>query len=222
MRGVRTLKDVGSYLVRESLGVFSGSDVFSTAYRIYRGEGVMPTPRAPKMFGVRQRFMDGGLYDGAGNKVDFAGRSQSGGCVVKDISPAELGLPLPADILSAPVVEGRSLFLENWMGHYGHFITEFFSRLWLRVQFDQFDRIFVAPFIFGRLREMKKLDFHSALLDSVGVDLDRFELLVDPVRFSHITVPEPGWRVNVSANIHLRPLYSDSRDFWRGVGGVKS
>jgi hypothetical protein len=153
-------------------------------------------------------LVTGCLYDAEGNRVTLSQRRPD--------MPKRQPLCLdeawldPASAIAAPRLQGRTLFLGNFMNHYGHFITEGLSRLWAQEDMARYDHIvaFAANADRGRYRPRA---FHRYFLDLLGMDLSRLRVLTEPVRFEEVTVPEQLWLINCSVNRALRPLHETIR-----------
>ncbi len=121
------------------------------------------------------------------------------------IDPRMIEVSDPA-IAGAERVGGRTLYLGNFMNHYGHFLTEFLSRLWILEEDAGFDCFVAYPSTANRGRYLPK-DFHRDLCGQVGLDLERLKILHAPARFAELVVPEQLWILNTQVNGRLRGLY---------------
>lgn len=152
-------------------------------------------------------FAIGCLYDVHGQRVDL---SQRQGALPPSapicIDPPTIDLDDPT-IAAAERRSGRTLYLGNFMNHYGHFITEFLSRLWLPERSDAFDHIVAYTSIANRGRYLPR-HHHHYLAGLLGLPLSRLEILRTPVRFEEVVVPQQLWEVNGLVNSHLRPFYA--------------
>lgn len=147
----------------------------------------------------------GCLYDAAGNRVDLSQRQG----IRSAAEPLCIDPPTvdPAERRSAAPRQGRTLYLGHFTNHYGHFITEFLSRLWMPDLGVGFDHIVAYPSIWNRGR-YRPTHAHRHLSGLLGLPLERLEILRAPARFAEIVVPQQLWEVNGSVNARMRPLYA--------------
>lgn len=152
-------------------------------------------------------FAIGCLYDSAGLRVDLSQRQ--GKLPPNDpicIDPPTLDLADPS-VAAAERRGGRTLYLGNFMNHYGHFITEFLSRLWLPELSEDFDHVVAYASIANRGRYVPRRA-HRHLARLLGLPLRRLEILRAPLRFEEIVVPQQLWEINRVVNTRVRPLYA--------------
>jgi hypothetical protein len=151
--------------------------------------------------------LSGCLYRPDGSKVSLSERfgGYFGDWVVSD-NPEHLEPPRAARRLS-----GRGLYLGHFMGgHYGHFITEGLSSFWIfeSEPADAFDYLMFHPFTFG----VGQPDYVKLVLDRFGLS-DKPIMIVgeEPIAFEEVVVPERLFRLNHSADPHLRWVYDRVR-----------
>lgn len=180
-------------------------DASSSAFRIVPQEAV---PSGDARVGPKG-VATGCLYDADGRRIDLSQRQ--GDLVLLD--PPQLDAA-DGSVGAAERWRGRTLYLGQFMNQYGHFLTEFLSRLWILERGAEFDRIAAHPSIFNRGRYLPGRH-HSYLAGLLGLRLERLEILRTPVRFAEALVPEQLWSLNRHANTHLRPLYARIADHHR-------
>src|SRR6185503_19946040 len=103
------------------------------------------------------------------------------------------------------------LFLGCFMNQYGHFVTEFLSRLWDWRRVASFDHVVAYPYVFdsGAVHRQR---FHAYLTGLLGLPLDRLAVLRGREQFEEVVIPEQLWVINRSVNRQLRPLYARVRE----------
>lgn len=161
----------------------------------------------PEIPGHIRTFTLGCLHDSAGRRIDLSQRKGGlFGDTVLAIDPPQLEAPAAIERR-----RGRTLYLGHFLTQYGHFITEFLSRLWPVKDAAEFDHIVVLPFVFGH-GVYRPRRFHRYLTGLLGLPLARLEILRAPVGFDEVVVPEQLWVINGHVNSHLRELYARIRD----------
>jgi capsular polysaccharide biosynthesis protein len=100
-------------------------------------------------------------------------------------------------------VPGVGYYMGNIMSHYGHFITEGLSALWLSGGLE-FDYFVAHPFIWGA--EIPAFARQAYAL--VGVDTERIRLIRNPARFEKLIIPDRLWLANASVNAEYRKTIS--------------
>ena len=156
--------------------------------------------------GARKGATRGAIYDAHGDLVTLSQRrTQTQSWQALCVDPLRIDLSA-SQVAAAPRLAGRSLYLGNFANHYGHFVTEFLSRLWILARDRQFDHVIAYPSIANRGRYLPQ-EFHRYMLDLLGLELARIEILRAPVRFDEIVVPEQLWIINTQVNTHLRAVY---------------
>lgn len=155
-------------------------------------------------------MVSGCLYDAEGRRVDLSQRrADISGKMALCLDPASIDLTEPS-VAGATRLRGRTLYLGNFMNHYGHFITESLSRLWSSERMDEFDHV-VSYASNANNGEVRPRHFHRYILGLRGLALSRLEILRLPVRFDEVTVPEQLWSINDHVNSHVRALYAEIR-----------
>lgn len=186
------------WLVDDAPQAITFRDASSSAFRIVPQEAV---PVGDPRIGLKGVAV-GCLYDSEGCRIDLSQRQ--GDLALLD--PPQLDLEDSATA-TAERWSGSTLYLGQFMNQYGHFLTEFLSRLWILERGAAFDRVAAHPSIFNRGRYLPGQP-HRYLAGLLDLQLDRLEILRSPVRFAEVLVPEQLWSLNRHANTHLRPLYA--------------
>jgi len=106
--------------------------------------------------------------------------------------------------------EGRTLYLGNFMSHYGHFITEFLSKCWIFDKATEFDHIVCQPFIFNE-RSVQIHEYHRHMLQLIGLPVERFCFVWAPAEYADVTIPKQLWTINVGCDLAARPVYAKIR-----------
>lgn len=103
-------------------------------------------------------------------------------------------------------ITGKTLYLGHFMGHYGHFISEFLSRCWPLMNGVQFDKIAVFPFIFERRKVIFK-PWQREILRAFDLDINSFIPIYEAMSFEEIIVPEQLFLYQVSGHQVMRDIY---------------
>lgn len=152
-----------------------------------------------------RRVMQGCAYTSAGEKVGISERQGGfGGDHVISLNPERLEPVWTRD----QILRGKCLYLGHHMDHYGHFLTEFLSRLWPDLDFAEFDHVVAFPFIFGRnIREYQR-DLVERL---VGHDLySRLTITKGDVLFESLTIPAPMIVLNRAIHPSVKRIYENA------------
>ncbi len=115
--------------------------------------------------------------------------------------------PLPSCNIELTTV----LYIGNWFGHYGHFITEGLSRFW-NYKTYQYNKIMAMPFVFDKKKIIIK-SYQVYMLNIIGISTKHVNVCVQPTVFRKIIIPEQGWILNNSVNIGVRPVYNAIRKY---------
>ena len=107
-------------------------------------------------------------------------------------------------------IRGKSLYLGHYTGHYGHFLLESLSRLWVlgnrSLTEAGYDRVVFHPFLHKtprvRMFSPAKISFAC-----YGISEDRLLLINQPTVFEHLTVPEPLLEINHRVDPTLAHVY---------------
>jgi capsular polysaccharide biosynthesis protein len=126
-----------------------------------------------------------------------------GGDFVESVDP--VAVVVPFKMAELKIYPGTTLYLGNFMNHYGHFITEFISKLWC-VDNIQFDRIIVRPFIFQN-GKVVLFEFAREILSIILPPESKIEVLTDAAFFENIVIPSQGWPINSKCNSAVRSVY---------------
>lgn len=122
------------------------------------------------------------------------------GDLVVDMNPSKI-TPFDAE----NVVKGKSLYIGHFFAHYGHFITEGISRLWLD-NISDYDHYIMVPFLEGYDGIIFQ-EFHLSLYKSLGIDTKKIFILNDKTRIELMDVPERSLVINKDCNIlHRKTL----------------
>lgn len=132
-----------------------------TSERITVNDAVLSTFGVKKV-NARYREVTGAVYQD-GELLQISQRiGGRGGDLVTSVDPKSISGSGGFNRLS-----GRWLYAGNWMGQFGHFITETLTTLWAR---DNFDGIIAHPFIFGnaihpwQIELVRRLGFNIPIL----------------------------------------------------------
>jgi Glycosyltransferase 61 len=192
-------------------------DATASAFRIRPKEPPQPGDKGVAI---------GCLYDAAAKRVDLSQRQGMRSATERLCVDPPTVDPADPQLAAAERRDGRTLYLGHFTNHYGHFITEFLSRLWLPEQAGGFDHIVAYPSIWNRGRYLPT-HAHRYLAGLLGLPLERLEMLRAPARFAEIVVPQQLWEVNGVVNVRVRPLYvaihirhADTRGATRGTGRI--
>lgn len=173
------------------------SDCFSTQYEL------SPADKSPANMAIRHA-MKGAIYRSDGTLIEETLRPSSGGDQVQHLANATESAPTAASVL-----RGRSVFAGHFMAHYGHFITEGISRLWLN-DFSKFSNVVFFPFLFGATKH-QFFPFHWNIFDQLGIKRESIRILRNPTQFEELWIPELIWPINRPAGAVLHQTYSAIR-----------
>ncbi|MBU3618788.1 DUF563 domain-containing protein [Polynucleobacter sp. JS-Fieb-80-E5] len=117
---------------------------------------------------------------------------------------------LPIDVAFVPVrknckkIYGKSIYLGSFFSHYGHFLTEGLSRMWLE-KFSEYDSVIFQPFIFGK----KMLSVHNFIFELYKIGDEKIKIVNTPTEFESIDVPQQLWLINREPDIRMRSMYEN-------------
>lgn len=109
-------------------------------------------------------------------------------------------------------IMGKTLYLGNWMGHYGHFIIENLSRLWDMEKLKAYDNYSMHPFIFDG-NSVKIHEYQSYILDLIGIETKKFKPIYKRNIFKSLDVPEQGWTIAGPINKASGEVYKKIRGY---------
>jgi capsular polysaccharide biosynthesis protein len=178
-------------------------ECYATPFQLFSPESEQPNLSLNKYIHTRCQVV-GAIYTKKGLLIDQSRRCGGmGGDVVESVDPISI---VPRKTDEQKIYPGTTLYLGNFMNHYGHFITEFMSKLWC-VDNIQFDRIVIRPFIFQK-GKVVLFEFARQILSIILPPESKIEVLTDSAFFESIVIPSQGWPINSKCNISVRPVYS--------------
>jgi Glycosyltransferase 61 len=133
-----------------------------------------------------------------------------GGDFVESIDPDHIVVPPLREEIRFP---GTTLYLGNFMNHYGHFITEFLSKLWC-VDEIRFDQIVIRPFIFQGGKALL-FPFAKELLGVALPSGSQIRVVTGDACFERAVIPAQAWPINSNCNVAVRPLYATIHAHYR-------
>jgi capsular polysaccharide biosynthesis protein len=166
----------------------------------YKNRRIRPDEKSQFVAHAR-RVVSGCVYDESGRKLDCSERLGGyGGDHVISVNAAQIDIP--SDAVRLP---GKTLFLGHHMDHYGHFLTEFISRLWRVFDEQEFDSVVAYPFIFGKSVQPYHRELCRALL---GFDLfSKMRIVNGNMLCDQVVIPEPMIHLNRSVHPDVREVY---------------
>jgi hypothetical protein len=148
----------------------------------------------PTAVNRKERTYSGCVYDSEGKVVRISQRSNEAGVTWRHDDP---------DVLSrgprARNVDGRSVYLGHYSGHYGHFLMETLSRFWVLADDAPFDAVVFQPFVHEVPRPADFAPARAALA-CFGIDEERVVFADQPLRAAELTVPSALCVINVGAH----------------------
>jgi len=111
------------------------------------------------------------------------------------------------------VIRGKSLYIGNFFKHYGHFIMEGISRLWIE-NISEYDNYLLSPFV-GGYEEFELLDFHRSAYRGLGIDTNKINILKENTAIENLDVPEKSLIINSHCNIIYRKIVKNLVDFYK-------
>jgi len=149
----------------------------------------------------------GALYTENGELIeDSVRRGGTGGDHVLSIDPLKINIQEQDSVVNkSSRFYGKSLFLGNFMDHYGHFITEFVSRLSVK-SMDVYDNYIAYPFIFNGGKVVLK-GYHVEILRRVGIDINKLYFIHESSWFEEVHVPDALWHINRMPKLELKNVY---------------
>lgn len=128
------------------------------------------------------------------------GRSRSLPNGILDVD-AKLGrYVLNADLAPLTTRPGLHYLVGSAHGHFGHFLLEGLSRLWLLERLHESDLQFVVY-------EPELVDWQLATLEAAGVPEDRIVLVGEPTRFERLIVPGRAYNLHVTSSAEQDRLW---------------
>jgi capsular polysaccharide biosynthesis protein len=187
----------------EALECIVENNCYATRFQHFSAES-QPLNLALNKYKHTQHQVVGAIYTQKGVLIDQSRRCGGvGGDIVESVDPASIVLPKTPDQV---FYSGTTLYLGNFMNHYGHFITEFISKLWC-VDDIQFDRIVIRPFIFQN-GQVVFFEFAKQFLSILLPPNSNIDVLSDAAYFENIVIPSQGWPINSKCNLAVRSAYS--------------
>jgi len=146
--------------------------------------------------------ISGCLYSSDGKIIHLSQRFGGGN---NDLYPCDDSEKIePGSLENVLKINGRCIYLGHYMTHYGHFLVEMLSTFWCYDDFNFYDYFVFHPFVFGEgLPIYIKEAFHV-----FGISSERLIFIQSNTLIEQITIPERLVKLNKSANIHIRPVYS--------------
>ncbi len=146
----------------------------------------------------------GALYDRNGELIVLSERDGGrAGDLVVGVDPPRIvardGLRIER------ILAGRTLYLGQFMMHYGHFLVETMSRFW-SVELGAYDHFAFFPFDPKGAPE-GFLDYQKVILAKFDIPVDKITIMEEPTAFEEIHVPEALYTINHRANIHMANVY---------------
>lgn len=178
-----------------------------------RHENLMPSNYAEAYFSgcvVKKRIEQ---TPNTGYRIDFAGALyDSNNLIIGDsirlIDRSDHVLPIDVAFLPArkdcQTIHGKSIYLGSFFSHYGHFLTEGLSRMWLE-NFSGYDNVIFQPFIFGSTR----LSIHNFIFDQYNIDDKKIRIISTPTHFESIDIPHQLWNINREPDIRMNGIYEN-------------
>lgn len=183
---------------------------FSTPFELKNYNDVSPKSRPEKEF---KKLIKGSIYRHNGRLVKHAEIDCNyGGKYVYPINSNHLSSINYAEIAGSffsketDIIAGKTLYLGNWMGHYGHFIIENLSRLWDIEKAKSYDSYAMHPFIFDN-NLVKLHGYQSYLLELLGIKTEKFKPIYKKNVFKSLDVPEQGWIIAGPVNSKSKKIY---------------
>lgn len=190
---------------------------FSTQFRLLSDQEVCDRDRA---FAHTKLHTMGAIYDKNGRILFMSTRVGGvGGDKVTSVDPLMVG-SATRETAALSRISGTTIYLGNFMSHYGHFITESMSRMWSLFSVEShFDHYAYFPFVFDG-GEIVLSDFHKYFFELLQVPLNKLLFLSDPVIFDRVVVPQAAWVINrFCLPQSLRPMYGAIRKKHEGDAG---
>ena len=174
------------------------------------------------------RTFTGVIYDSYGLICRVAQRTRCGNNEWHPSDPDTISIGMPMR-----TVQGRSLYLGHYTGHYGHFLLETLARLWPlhggNMHANGFDRVVFHPFL-HKTPSINHFSPARMSLASFGIQAKDVVFVAEPLRFETLAVPSALLEINhvvdrgmadTYQNItqHCLSLGSSLPGFWRKVLG---
>lgn len=183
----------------------------SEPLRVESHEGAVASPF---VFDHTTRELAGCLYDASGNAIALSQRFPGvRGERTRNVFPPAYTAPAAAQFL-----KGKSVYLGNYIAHYGHFLVETLSAFWGDHWRDA-DHLVMHTFSFGSPLK----PFAREMLEALGIDCRKIVIIGrdKSYRFEHVTIPERGMRINDSGHAAMRSVYRAIRRYYGAEPGPR-
>ena len=177
------------------------------------------------------RTFTGVIYDSYGLICRVAQRTRCGNNEWHPSDPETISIGMPMR-----TVQGRSLYLGHYTGHYGHFLLETLARLWPlhggNMHANGYDKVVFHPFL-HKTPSINKFSPAKMSLASFGIQAKDVVFVTEPLRFETLTVPSALLEINYVVDLGMASTYqnitqyclsvgSSIPGFWRKFSGWKS
>jgi len=146
------------------------------------------------------------LYESSGCIIPHSDRKGGiGGDLV--ISTAPDFLQFEAD--NSDKIDGQSLYIGHFMGHYGHFLIEVLSRCWPSNMTD-FDQVVLFPFAFDGGKIILR-HWQRRLFKAAGLPIEKIRPITRKTTFGEVVVPQQLFVYQGMANVNAGRVYGRVR-----------
>jgi Glycosyltransferase 61 len=178
-------------------------NVYATPFKM-SSEGDGDFDRAQARYKHTRFHSVGAAYREDGSLIEESKRpGGTGGDLAESLDPDHIVIPPAREEIKFP---GTTLYLGNYMNHYGHFITEFLSKLWC-IDDIKFDQVVIRPFIFQAGKAVL-FPFAKDLLNIAMPGGTQIRIVTGDAFFERVVIPAQAWPINSKCNVAVRPLYT--------------
>lgn len=165
----------------------------------------------PLHINKNRKTFSGAIYDCNGQIIVESQRTK---CGDNEWSPED-----PENIIKPNRlrnINGNSLYLGHYTGHYGHFLLESLARFWVLLEEDisikKFDHFIFHPFLH---KAPYPEDFSPARIcfGCFGIDSKKIIILDDYHEFETIAVPQPLFEINHKVHKDMIDVYNEVKRY---------
>lgn len=157
----------------------------------------------------------GAIYDKYGSICLDSQRTKTGNNEWMPNDPTQISIDF-----NAKFVSGKSIYLGNYTGHFGHFLLESLSRVWalrqINAPFGGYDNFIFHPFL-HKSPAIKKFLPAKISFDCFGIQQDKTIIINEPLRFESLTVPSSLFHINQNAHPDMAFIYKDIYEYCKST-----
>jgi hypothetical protein len=173
--------------------------------RTFTTEGLISSDGEPADPSLRRKFVTGGLVTRDGQPIDFAQarrRTSRFGPLVR--GEVFEGMREQAAVKASRVVDEEVVYLGWLMEHFGHFLSESFTRAWFLKEVDPSVKV-----VYHKKDDFTLSPMARRILEAFGIPMDRILFLDETTLLRRAIVPEPLHELHWSTHEQLPQMFRE-------------